>query len=491
MGYGMRRLSLLLAFTLAGCDVFKDAFSARADVVARANDQTLTVAGLAGLVGSGTQVPLDPVALGRVANVWVDYALFAQALAAGQDLRDSATVAAAMWPLVSQLKLERFHTRLVAQHADLSGTRVDSAYRAGEARLFQHILFQVPPSAAPAMDAQKRRQAEQVLPQAKAAGVQFAQLARRYSDDPGSKVQGGALGVTERGQFVPAFDSAAWQLAPGGVSGLVKSPFGYHIIRRPPLTEVRDSFRVGLADRLSFRFDSLYRDSLATKRRIEPVGRAPGLVRAAAQDLDDARSSRRVIVDYRGGAFRVRDLVRWLDALDPRVVQGLPSATDDQITQFLKLLVQRQLLLEQADSAGIALATDDWATMRVQHDSALALLGSVLNLNAQTLRDSAATPAAGAGFAQRRVQDYLDRVVRGRARFYPIPPFLGATLRARGAWSLDQAGIRRALEQAKEMRAGSDSLTPQGAPRMRPAPGPAPVDTSRRPPSASPPPSPR
>ena len=130
--------------------------------------------------------------------------------------------ALAMWPLVSQLKLERFHTTLVARQADLSGTAVDSAYRAGEARLFQHILFQVPPSAAPAVDAQKRRQAEQVLPQAKTAGAQFSQLARRYSEDPGSKVQGGALGVSERGQFVAAFEDAAWQLPPGGVSGLVK-----------------------------------------------------------------------------------------------------------------------------------------------------------------------------------------------------------------------------------------------------------------------------
>ena len=147
-------------------------------------------------------------------------------------------------------------------------------------------------------------------------------------------------------------------------------------------------------------------------------------------------------------------------------------------------VVQRQLLLEQADSAGIGLTTDDWTMMRVQQDSALALLASVLNLSAQTLRDSAATPVARAGFAQSRVQDYLERVVRGRARFYPIPPFLGATLRARGTWRVDQAGIRRALEQAKELRAGSDSLTAQGAPRMRPAPGPAPVDTtSRRPPA--------
>jgi peptidyl-prolyl cis-trans isomerase D len=479
----MRRLSLaLLTLTLAGCDALRDAFSARPEVVARANDQTLSVDRLADLAGNGKQVPLDPIAFGRLAHVWVDYALFAQALAAGQDLRDSATTGAAMWPLVSQLKWERFHDRLLATRADLGLPHVDSAYQAGEARLFQHILFQVPPSAVPTVDAQKRRQAEQLLPQAKAAGARFGQLAQRYSEDPGSKVQGGALGVSERGQFVPAFEDAAWQLTPGGVSDIVKSPFGYHIIRRPPLGEVRTAFRTGLQERLMYRFDSLYLDSLTIKRRIEPVSRAPALVRAATQDVDGARSSSRVIVRYRGGSFRVKDLVRWLAALDPSVAQALPSATDEQIKQFLKVVVQRQLLLEQADSAGITLTPDDWALLRVQHDSAIAILSAVVGVTPQALRDSGTTPAARVSVAMARVDDYLSRAVRGQARFYPIPPFLGETLRARSAWSVDQAGVRRALERAKEIRAAADSAG-SGVPRMTPAPGPAPVDTTPRRPS--------
>src|SRR6266850_1600803 len=81
-GDGMRRLSfVLLAFTLTGCDAWRDAFSARAEIVARANDQILTVDRLAQLAGSGKQVPLEPMALSRLAHVWIDYALFAQALA--------------------------------------------------------------------------------------------------------------------------------------------------------------------------------------------------------------------------------------------------------------------------------------------------------------------------------------------------------------------------------------------------------------------------
>jgi PPIC-type PPIASE domain len=477
----MRRLGLvLLVFTLTGCDALRDAFSARPEVVARANDETLSVERLADLAGGGKQVPLDPVTLGRLAHVWVDYALFAQALAAGRDLRDSATMAAAMWPLVSQLKWERFHERLAAARAGLSAAQVDSAYQRGEARLFQHILFQVGPSAAPTVDAQKRRAAEQLLPQAKAAGTRFGQLAARYSEDPGSKVRGGVLGVSERGQFVPAFEDAAWQLAPGGVSGVVKSPFGYHIIRRPPLAEVRDSFRANLQERLMFRMDSLYLDSLTVRRHIEPVGRAPALVRAAAQDLDAARTSGRVVVRYRGGAFHMSDLIRWLAALDPSVAQALPTATDQQINQFLKVVVQRQLLLEQADSAGVTLTAQDWQQLRAQHDSALTILGSVLNVTPQMLRDSARTPEERERFAMRRVQDYFDRVLRGRSRFFPIPPFLGETLRATSRWSVDQAGVNLALERAKAIRGTADSVSAGGVPRMTPAPGPAPIDTTPR-----------
>ena len=479
----MRRLSLVfVALTLVGCDALRDAFSPRPEVAARANDQTLSVERLADWAGNGKQVPMDPIALSRLAHVWVDYALLAEALAAGQDLRDSATMAASMWPLVSQLKWERFHDRLTAQGANLSAHQVDSAYQAGQLRLFQHILFQVPPTAAPNVDGQKHRQAEQLLPQARSpgGGARFGQLAGRYSDDNGSKVSGGSLGVSARGQFVPAFEDAAWQLAPGGVSDVVKSPFGYHIIRRPPLAEVRDSFRAGLEERLAFQGDSLYLDSLTLKRRIAPVSRAPELVRAAVQDLDASRTSGHVLVKYRGGAFRVRDLVRWLAALDPSVVQALPQAPDAQINQFLKAIVQRQLLLEQADSAKVTLTPADWQLLRAQHDSAIALLGSILNLTPQILRDSAATPSARLTFAMARVNDYMDRVVHGRARFFPVPPFLAETLRARARWSVDEAGVRRALERAQQIRAAADSLRAPGVPRMTPAPGPAPIDTAPR-----------
>jgi hypothetical protein len=486
----MRRVSLVLlaltSLTLFGCDALRDAFSPRADVVARANDQTLTVERLAGWAGESKQVPLDPLTLSRVSRYWVEYTLFAEALAAGKNLRDSATAATAMWPVVSRLKWQRFHDRIVAV-ADLTPRQLDSAYQTGPYRVFQHILFRVGPAqggaaadahALPRIDAQKRRQAEQLLPQARTAGARFAQLAARYSEDPASKVEGGSLGLSTRGQFVPEFDDAAWQLAPGGVSEVVKSQFGYHIIRRPPLAEVRDSFRVGVQDRMTRHVDSVYVDSLVIKRKIEPVSRAPAYAKAAVQDIDAARSSNQVLVKYRGGSLKVRDFARWLAALDPQILSALPQANDEQINQFLKSLAQQQLMLEQADSARVTLTAEDWQRVRDEHDSTMIMITSILNLTPELLRDSAKSPGDRVTFALARVNDYFDRVFHGRARFFPLPAFLADTLLAAARWNVDAAGVRRAVERGQEIRA--DSTQAAGAPRMTPAPGPAPIDTTKR-----------
>lgn len=62
-------------------------------------------------------------------------------------------------------------------------------------------------------------------------GADFASLAKQHSDCP-SKAQGGDLGSFGKGQMVPEFEKATFALQIGGTSGIVETPFGFHLIRR-------------------------------------------------------------------------------------------------------------------------------------------------------------------------------------------------------------------------------------------------------------------
>jgi peptidyl-prolyl cis-trans isomerase SurA len=80
------------------------------------------------------------------------------------------------------------------------------------------------------LKAKYRAKAEAILDSVK-AGVDFAELALRHSEDPGSASQGGDLGFVKRGVFYPEFESAAFALEQGQLSEVIESPVGYHIIQ--------------------------------------------------------------------------------------------------------------------------------------------------------------------------------------------------------------------------------------------------------------------
>jgi len=191
-----------------------------------------------------------------------------------------------------------------------------------------------------------------------------------------------------------------------------------------------------------------------------------------------ARSDTRTLATYRGGTFQVKDLARWLLALDPNDVRGISTASDAQLNQFLKVLAQREMLLVEVDKAGIQLNPGDWRQLRAEHDSGLARLEGVLGVSPQLLKDSAATPAARVQLAMAHVDRYVDQAVtQGSTPFVPVPPFLASALRQGQPWSLNEAGIARAVESAQAIRAAD--TTAHGAPApptgLKRAPGPPPV----------------
>jgi peptidyl-prolyl cis-trans isomerase C len=151
------------------------------------------------------------------------------------------------------LEIEKIIESEVNSKVTVADADVDTFYKQnierfkeGESVHAAHILIAVPQTADAAQKQAGKAKAEEVLKQARAAGADFAKLAKESSQDPGSAPNGGDLGFFPKGQMTPAFEEAAFKLKPGAISDVVETPFGYHIIkvfeRRPartvPLAEI-------------------------------------------------------------------------------------------------------------------------------------------------------------------------------------------------------------------------------------------------------------
>ncbi|MBQ7509511.1 MAG: peptidylprolyl isomerase [Prevotella sp.] len=114
-------------------------------------------------------------------------------------------------------------------------------------------------------------------------GADFSELAKKVSQDPGSARQGGLLPFVQHGQFVKEYEDAAFALQPGEMSGIVQSPFGYHIILMKerkmlePFEEHHDAI-------LRFIEQRNMRDQIATQK-IEKIVKETG--KTEAQLLDE------------------------------------------------------------------------------------------------------------------------------------------------------------------------------------------------------------
>ncbi len=104
-------------------------------------------------------------------------------------------------------------------------------YAKGDERQASHILIAVDAKASAEEKQAARAKAGQLLQQAKRNPANFAELARKNSQDPGSAANGGDLGSFPRGAMTKPFDDAVFQMKVGEIAGPVETEFGYHIIR--------------------------------------------------------------------------------------------------------------------------------------------------------------------------------------------------------------------------------------------------------------------
>src|SRR5258708_7747537 len=137
----------------------------------------------------------------------------------------------------------------------------------------KHIVFEV---SATKTAAQALKQANDTLAQLK-KGADFAALAKKLSDDPGTKATGGAIAqwltVSDR-NLDQSFANAAWNAPVGKLTGPVRSAFGYHIIvtlekRYQPVAEVSAQIKASLAQQVGTRAITDFVTSLVKKSKIK------------------------------------------------------------------------------------------------------------------------------------------------------------------------------------------------------------------------------
>ena len=116
--------------------------------------------------------------------------------------------------------------------------RLQGRFKTPEVRTASHILISVDADADESLKAERLRLAESILDQVRQQG-DFSDLASSHSDDPGSAVNGGDLGIVTRGQMVKPFEDAVFSMQQGDVRGPVETQFGFHIIKLTELVEGR------------------------------------------------------------------------------------------------------------------------------------------------------------------------------------------------------------------------------------------------------------
>jgi len=153
---------------------------------------------------------------------------------------------AALFQVPETVKAEYvvFNADAVEKSVAVSDAEIADAYNKNKARFTtaekrsaSHILVNAPAGAKPADDAAAKAKAQAILDEVRKNPADFAKIAKAQSQDPGSAELGGDLGNIERGVF-PAkqVEDTIYSLKDGEISGLVRSDFGYHIIKLTKLT---------------------------------------------------------------------------------------------------------------------------------------------------------------------------------------------------------------------------------------------------------------
>ncbi len=430
--------------------------TAHVDVVATAGSQELSAKRLGTLLGD-SRLPVDHDVVRQVATVWVDYQLLGMAAVADDSLNQPATVDSALWAMMNNMRAKKWFDELAKTWVGADSLKYPTAYANGEYLAARHILLSPPRGdTTPAKVDSVRRKAAALRAQATPAN--FADLAQKNSQDPGSARRGGDLGVFQKGQMVPAFEQALVALKPGQISQPVHTQFGWHIIYRPTYDEVKAEISRSAGAQVTQKAESLYIAKLDSSIQFKMTPGGTPLVRAVGKDREVHVNDRSPIATYSGGGvFTASRLAKWLTMFPPGAGAQLLAAPDSQIPLMVRGIVRNEVIIRQADSAKVTLDSAETNTLRHGYETVITNAWTQLGIDPRALADSAKAPAQREAIAAAHIESYLDKLMKMSVRYVNIPAPVDAALRTKYEGKINDAGVDRAFALASKIRKSSDS----------------------------------
>lgn len=424
----------LAAALLLGCSDTMSVGAAREAVVVDVDGAALPGATLEAWLLEAPAQPSELTATVLI-SAFIDGALLGNAMRQSQSLEDSATVAEAIVPDAVRGTILNFFANRAARRPPPSDAEADSVARLGAARVFQHILLKVDWENADSTALRARGLRLQALGNRLQAGEDFAAVAAEASEDTVSRANGGFLpAILQRDLPESRFATVAWQLQPGEISGIVTSPAGIHVLRRPPLSEARAQFKAWLAPRLARRADSVWVDSLSNARQLL-VGASSGpRLREMARE-PHAIASDAPFATWQDGALTPAELRRWITLLPPADRVGLSNAADSVTSLFLREVAQREMAYRQIVPDG-GLTPSAWEALAPQFRQAIAVV-----------REEA-RPVLANGDPSTAAAAWVTSVTTGGQRYRPLPSGLAGVLRNRQQVAVNHAAMASIIAAA-------------------------------------------
>jgi peptidyl-prolyl cis-trans isomerase C len=422
-------VALAVALSVPACESFGQALGAHKNVVARAAGNELSVDEAASLLEENPQLPNQAQVVDALANLWVDYTVLAQAATKDTTLK-SIDLQALVKPALEQDMVWQLRDRVVHPDTLISDAELQKLYDQESPAMqvrARHILLRLPPDATPAQRDSTMKLAERIRTDLVAdSGKNFAELAKKYSQDPGSKDKGGELGFFSRGQMVAPFDQAAFALQPGQISNVVETPFGLHIIqveerKNTPFAEAKDQFRQTTIRQRVQQAEQTYVQQLTDTMNITVADGAYDVVKDLAKKPEmklSGRAAGRALVTYKGGALTAGEVMDLLRSLPAQQRSRFASAPDDQLKDVLTGLGKNEILVNEARRLGLS-------PTKQQQDSIMQIARTQLASVVKSTGLLAIKPQAGENESQaisRKVRALLSSVVKGQQNVIPLGP---------------------------------------------------------------------